>query len=85
MDKVANHSVFVRVRYEFSHYFDKDEDTYRKAYNMTSLSKCFKKKISTSGGKARNIPVGCYIILMNHQIFNYRLGFVNLELTQNIC
>ena len=51
MDKVAEHCALVGVRYAYSHQFDKDEKIYRNANNMISLSKCFKKKSSTSGGK----------------------------------
>ena len=50
-DKVSNHCVFVGVHFEYSHHFGKDEETYRNSYNMTALSKQFKKKIDTSGGK----------------------------------
>ena len=42
---VANHCASVGV------HFDKDEATYRNACNMTPLSKLFRKKINTSGGK----------------------------------
>ena len=51
MDKVADHCVLVGVLYEYSHYFDKDEETYMNAVNMTALRKHFKKTISTNGGK----------------------------------
>ena len=50
-DKVAKHCVTVGVHHEYSHHFDKDEETYRNSYNMTALSKSFKNNISTSGGK----------------------------------
>ena len=49
--KVAEHCKFVGVRYEYTHYFDKDEEVYGNASNMTALSKHFKKKGSTSRGK----------------------------------
>ena len=50
-DKVAKHCAFVGVHFEYSHYFDKYEETYKNANNMTSLSKHFQNEISTSGGK----------------------------------
>ena len=54
MVKVADHCTFVGVRYKYSDHFDKYEEMYRNASNMTALSKCFKKKSSTIGGKGSN-------------------------------
>ena len=50
-DKVASHCVFIGVHFEYSHHFGRDEETYINSCNMTSLSKRFKKNISTIGGK----------------------------------
>ena len=50
-DKVANHCASVGVHFAYSHHFHKDEVTYMNAYNMIALSKCFKKKNNTIGGK----------------------------------
>ena len=53
-DKVANHCASVGVHFEYSHHFDKYEERYGNANNMTVLSKCFKENISTSGVKVYN-------------------------------
>ena len=49
-DKDENHCASVGVNFEYSHHFDKYEETYRNTSNMTTLRKRFKKKISTIGG-----------------------------------
>ena len=50
-NKVANHCMSVGVHFEYSHHFDKDEETYINSCNMTALSNHFKKKSSTIGEK----------------------------------
>ena len=47
-EKVVKHCTFVGVHFEYSHHFDKDEKVYRNSCNMTSLSKRFEKKITTT-------------------------------------
>ena len=54
MGKVVDHCTSVGVRYEYTHYFYRDDEVYRKASNITDLSKRFKKKSNTSGGKGSN-------------------------------
>ena len=49
-DKVSKYCASVRVHFEYSHHFDKEEAIYSNACNMTALSKRFKKKIITMGG-----------------------------------
>ena len=43
--------MIIGILYEYSHHFDKDEEVYKNSSNMTVLSKCFKNKGSTIGGK----------------------------------
>ena len=50
-DKFSKHFASVGVHFEYSDHFDKDEQVYRNACNMTGLNKRFKKKITTMGGK----------------------------------
>ena len=50
-DKVLKYYAFVGVYFEYSHYFNKDEEIYRNACNMNSLNKRFRKKIMTMTGK----------------------------------
>ena len=49
--KVVEHCMNVGVHYEYSHQFDQDEQVYRNTRNMIALSKSFKKKGNTNGGK----------------------------------
>ena len=50
-NKVAKHCATIGVHFEYYHNFGKDEETYNNSCNMTALSKRFKKKINSSGGK----------------------------------
>ena len=50
-DKVSKYCASAGVHLEYSHHFDKNEEIYRNACNITSLKKRFKKKITTMGGK----------------------------------
>ena len=52
--KVAAHCVLVKVNFEYSDHWDKDEQIFRNACNMTSLNKRFRQKITTTGGKGSN-------------------------------
>ena len=47
VDHCKNHKVF----YEYTHHYDKDESIFRRAPNMTALSRRFKPKNPTKGGK----------------------------------
>ena len=49
--KVAAHCAFVKVHFEYSNHWEKDEDIFRNACNMTALNKRFRQKITTVGGK----------------------------------
>ena len=49
--KVVAHHTLVKVNFEYSNNFDKEEEVHRNACNMTSLNNCLKKKITTTGGK----------------------------------
>ena len=55
--KFVDHCMNVGVRYEYSHHFDKDEEVYRNARNMTALSKRFRKKGNTIRGKDSNTAI----------------------------
>ena len=39
------------MHFEYTNYWDTNEEIFRNAYNMTSLSRRFKKKITIVGGK----------------------------------
>ena len=41
----------VRIDYEYFDHFNKDEEIYRRANNLTELGKHFKKKSGTNGSK----------------------------------
>ena len=53
-DKIVNYCASVGVHFEYTNYWDKDEEIFRNACNMTSLGRIFKKKITTVGGKGSN-------------------------------
>ena len=52
-DKVANYCKEVGVHFEYTNFWDKDEETFCNAKNMTALRKRFKKKIAIVGGKGK--------------------------------
>ena len=54
-DKVANYCAAVGVHFEYTNYWDKNEDIFLNAQNMTTLRKIFKQKIMTVGGKGKAI------------------------------
>ena len=54
-DKVANYCVAAGVNFEYTNYWDKDEEIFRNAQNMTALRRRFKKKITTVGGKGTTV------------------------------
>ena len=54
-DKVVNYCVVVGVHFEYVDYWDKDEEIFRNARNITALRKRFKRTIMTVGGKGKAI------------------------------
>ena len=52
-NKVANYCKEAGVHFEYTDFWEKDEETFRNAKNMTSLRKRFKQKITTVGGKGK--------------------------------
>ena len=52
-DKVVNYWKEAGVHFEYTYFWDKDEETLHNAKNMTSLRKIFKQKITTVGGKGK--------------------------------
>ena len=53
--KVAKYCVEVGVHFEYAEFWDKDEEIFRSAQNMTALRRRFKQKITTVGGKGKAI------------------------------
>ena len=51
--RMAEHCKKHKVFYEYTHHFDRDEYVFRSAPNMTALSRIFKPKHPTKGGKGR--------------------------------
>ena len=51
--KVAEYCVVVGVHFEYVDYWDKDEEVFQNAQNMTTLRTRFKQKIVTNGGKGK--------------------------------
>ena len=49
--KVAEHCKKHKVFFEYTHHYDKEESIFRNAPNMTALSRRFKPKNPTKGGK----------------------------------
>ena len=52
-DKVANYCKEAGVHFEYTDFWDKGEETFHNAKNVTSLRKIFKQKITTMGGKGK--------------------------------
>ena len=50
-DKVANYCTVARVHFEYTYFWDKDEEVFQNAQNMTNLRRRFKQKIIIVGGK----------------------------------
>ena len=51
--KVVDYCTKAGVHFEYTNFWDKDEETFRNARNMTALRKIFKKKIATVEGKGK--------------------------------
>ena len=49
--KAVEHCAMVKIHFEYADFFNKDEEVFRRANNMTELNKCFAQK---SGASARN-------------------------------
>ena len=52
-NKVVEHCKEENVHFEYTNFWDKDEETFRSTKNMTTLKKRFKQKITTTGGKGK--------------------------------
>ena len=52
-NKVADYQKEARIHFEYIDFWDKDEETFRNAKNITALKKRFKQKITTMGGKGK--------------------------------
>ena len=50
-NKVVEHCKEANVHFEYTNHWDKDEEIFRNAENMTALKRIFKKKITTKGDK----------------------------------
>ena len=56
-DKVAKYSVTAEVHFEYTDYWDKDEEIFCNARNMRALRKRFKQNITTIGGKGKVVEL----------------------------
>ena len=54
-NKVAEHCKEANVHFEYTNFWDKDEETFRSANNMTTLKKRFKQKITTVDRKGKTV------------------------------
>ena len=52
--KVVDYCKEAGIHFEYTDFWDKDEETFRNAKNITALKKRFKQKITTMGGKGKN-------------------------------
>ena len=52
-NKVEEHCKEANVHFEYTNFWDKDEEIFRNAKNMTALKKRFKQKITIVGGKGK--------------------------------
>ena len=52
-NKVVDHYKEASIHFEYTNFWDKDEETFRSAKNMTTLKKRFKQKITTMGEKGK--------------------------------
>ena len=56
-NKVANYCATTWVHFEYTNYWDKNEEIFCNACNMTALRRRFKQKITTMGGKGSSSKV----------------------------
>ena len=54
-NKVADYLKEAGIHFEYTNFWDKDEETFRNAKNITALKKRFKQKITTMGGKDKTL------------------------------
>ena len=54
-EKVANYCKEAGVHFEYTDFWDKDEENFRNAKNLTALRKRFKQNIATMGGKDKAV------------------------------
>ena len=52
-NKVVDYCTAAGVLFEYTNFWDKDEENFRTAQNMTALRRRFKKKITMVGGKGK--------------------------------
>ena len=52
-NKLADYCKEAGVHFEYTDFWDKDEETFHNAKNITALKKRFKQKITTAGGKGK--------------------------------
>ena len=52
-NKVADYCKEARIHFEYTDFWEKDEETFRNVKNITTLKKRFKQKITTMGGKEK--------------------------------
>ena len=67
-EKVSKYCATVGVHFEYTNHWDKDEEIYHNACSMFALSKRFKKKIMTVGGKGSSSST------IEHQKKNEEVG-----------
>ena len=53
--KFAEYCTEAGVHFEYTNFWDKDEETFRNAKNMTDLKKRFKQNIAIVGGKGKSV------------------------------
>ena len=51
--KVAEHCKEANVHFEYTNFWDKEEEIFRNARNKTALKRIFKQKITIKGGKGQ--------------------------------
>ena len=54
-NKVAYHCKEESIHFEYTNFWDKDEETFRRVKNITTLKKRLKQKIDTVGGKGKTL------------------------------
>ena len=52
-NKVFDYCTAAGVHFEYTNFWDKDEETFWNAQNITALRRMFKQKITTVGGKGK--------------------------------
>ena len=54
-NKVADYYKEAGIHFQYTDLWDKFEETFRNARNITALKKIFKQKTTTMGGKGKNL------------------------------